>query len=124
MLSLLGKDLSQGLLTRLERDRRRQIRRLSGRFAHQSRTSKRFHAAQVRWNYARDEPAPISNVDNLPRRSPLNDLRRVLLQSAHSNLLPSHVRQCSTLRTKPSANRLSRDYRSHASTLKRPERFE
>jgi hypothetical protein len=70
MLSLLGKDLSQGLLTRLERDRRRQIRRLSGRFAHQSRTSKRFHAAQMRRNYARDEPAAICYVDDLASRCP------------------------------------------------------
>lgn len=79
MLSLLGKDLSQGLLTRLERDRRRQIRRLSGRFSHQSSTPKCFHSAQMRWNYARDEPATISDVDDLPRRSSLDDLRRVLL---------------------------------------------
>ena len=128
MLSLLGKDLSQGLLTRLERDRRRQIRRLSGRFSHQSCTSKCFHAAQMRWNYARDEPATVSDVDDLPCRSSLDHFRRVLLQSADSYLIPCHVRQCSTTSSTTSSTssprRLHLNCRSHAPTLRRPARFE
>ena len=118
VLSLLGEDLSQGLLTRLKRDRRRQISEGSSGLSHQSRITQCFHAAQMRWNYARDEPATISDIDDLPRRSSLDDLRRVLLQGAHCHLLPSHVRQCSTASATFRVCRIFLDCYSHHSKLR------
>lgn len=96
MLSLLGENFPQRRLTGFKHQGRRKVRRGSGRISNQSRTPQRFHSSQVRWDHARYQPAPIGDVDDLPRRSSLDDLRRVLLQRSHSNLIPRHVRQCST----------------------------
>ena len=72
----------------------------------------------MRWNYARYEPAPIGDVDDLPRGRSLDDLRRVLLQGAHSHLLAGHVRQCSTASAPFSVCRIFLDGYAHQPNLR------
>lgn len=71
----------------------------------------------MRGNYARYEPAPIGDVDDLPRRGALHYFRRVLLQGAHSYLIPRHVRQCSTASAPFSVSRIFLDCYAHQQKL-------